>query len=71
MTNIREVFKKNREGGVKSGVFHTQKKKKKKLPKCVLGHLESFKTHLFLGEKRGVPPFFNIFGPNFMNFEDF
>ena len=44
---------------------------KKKMPKCVSGHLESFKTHLFLGEKRGVPPFFNIFGPNFMNFEDF
>ena len=38
-------------GGVKSGVFHT-KKKKKKLPKWVSGHLESFKTHLFLGEKK-------------------
>jgi len=53
---IREVFK---------------KKKKKKIPKCVSGHLKSFKTYLFLGEKRWVPPFFNIFGPNFMNFEDF
>ena len=36
-----------------------------------LGHLESIKTHLFLVERRGVPPFFTIFGPNFMNFEDF
>ena len=46
-------------------------KKKKKLPECVLGHLESFKTHLLLGEIRGVPPFFKIFCPNFINFEDF
>ena len=47
--DIREVFKKkNRE-------FFTPKKKKKKLPKCVSGHLESFKTHLFLGEKGGYP----------------
>ena len=31
----------------------------------------STKYFVLLGEKRGVPPFFNIFGPNFMNFEDF
>ena len=40
------------------------------MQKCVSGHLESFKTHLFLGEKRGLPLFFAIFSPNFMNFED-
>ena len=55
-------------GRLKSGIQHF---KRKKMPKCVSGHLESFKTHLFLGEKRGGTPFFNIFGPNFMNFEDF
>jgi len=41
------------------------------LPKCVLGHLESFKTHLFLGEKWGVPLFLANFGQNFMNFANF
>ena len=67
---LREGFKKKKKkcdkchtlggGGLKSGVRHT--KKKKMLPKCVLGHLESFKTHLFLGEKWGVPLFLGIFG---------
>ena len=33
-------------------------------------HTEIVHT-LFLGEKRGVPLLFTIFGPNFMNFEDF
>ena len=34
---------------------------KKKMPKCVSGHLESFKTHLFLGIKNGVPLFLVLF----------
>ena len=60
--------------GVRGGKiqsFSHQKKEKKKLPKCVSGQLESFKTHLFLGEKKGVPPILCHFGPNFMNFATF
>ena len=34
-----------------------QERSHKNRPKCVLGHLESFKTHLFLGVKRGVQKF--------------
>ena len=49
-------------------VFHTQKKKK--LPKCVSGQLESFKTHLFLGEKRGYP-YSSPFWPKFHEFCNF
>ena len=57
--------------GRKIWSFSHKKKKKKKLPKCVSGQLESFKTHLFLGEKKGVPPILRHFGPNFMNFATF
>ena len=77
---VREAFKKKKKkvgqmshprgGGLKSGVRHT-KKKKKMLPKCVLGHLESFKTHLFLGEKWGVPLFLGIFGRFWSKFHEF
>ena len=41
------------EGWVKSEVCHTQKKMPN-VANCVSGHLESFKTNMFLGEKRGV-----------------
>ena len=51
-------------------VCHT-KKTKKKLPKSVSGQLESFKTHLFLSEKKGVPLILRHFGPNFLNFAPF
>ena len=43
---------------LKSGIQHF---KRKKMPKCVSGHLESFKTHLFLGIKNGVPLFLVLF----------
>ena len=52
---------------VKSGVFHTQKK----MPKCVSGHLESFKTHLFLFEKKGVPLFFAILADDNFSIDNF
>ena len=38
-----------------------KKKEKKICPKCVSRHLESFKTHLFLGEKKGGAPTFEHF----------
>ena len=43
-------------GGGGGGGFLKKKKKKKKLPKCILSHIESFKTHLFLGENWGGTP---------------
>ena len=46
-----------RGGGVKSGVCHT----KKKLPKCVSGHLR----YTFFKVKNGAVP---IFGPDFLYF---
>ncbi len=46
---FREVFKKKVQ------------KNNKKLPNFVSGQLESFMTHLFLGEKGGVPHFFAEF----------
>ena len=36
-----------------SNIHSVTTTKQKKLPKCILGHIESFKTHLFLGENRG------------------
>ena len=56
-------------GGVK--IRSSSHQKKKMLPKCVLGHLESFKTHLFLGEKWGVPLFLGIFGRFWSKFHEF
>ena len=47
---------------------------KKLLPKCVLGHLESFKTHFFWVKNGGCPYFWAFladFGQNFMNFANF
>ena len=53
--------------GIKSGVCHTHTQKKK-LPKCVSGHLKSLRTHLFLGEKKGGTPILRHFVPKFHEF---
>ena len=64
------ILGKARGERLKYGVSHP-KKKKKMLPKCVLGHLESLRTHLFLGEKWGVPVFLGIFDGFWSKFHEF
>ena len=45
---------------LKSGICHS-KKEEKKFSNGVLSHLESFKAHLFLGDKKGGTPILQMF----------
>ena len=49
----------------------SHQKKKKNCPKYVSGHLESFKAHLSLGEKRGVLLLLSIFYCFWPTFDEF